>query len=203
MLSRASTTSSAVENCWRTPPMARDVEPLTSSPRSATTTSSAPSSARWYATLAPTAPEPATTIRAIRARCARPRRAPARSSSRSGARTPPRTGTPRSPSTIFDAAWNGQRLQRRAQRADARAVLRRRVAHERDDRVGKARCEPGDGTGRPVREALRDERLRADEDVEPSTRYGENRSHGVSDTLRPAKFDASSRSAAIVSSGTA
>ncbi len=37
----------------------------------------------------------------------------------------------------------------------------------------------------------------------PSTRYGENRSHGVSDTLSPTKFGASSRSAAIVGNGTA
>ena len=62
-LSRTSATSAAVENCWRTPPIAFPVAPEAISARSASTTSRAPRSARWYAMLAPTAPAPATTIR--------------------------------------------------------------------------------------------------------------------------------------------
>src|SRR5207244_439025 len=55
----------AVENCWRTPPIPFAVARPAIVARSASTTSSAPRSARWYATDAPTAPIPATTIRAI------------------------------------------------------------------------------------------------------------------------------------------
>src|SRR5205823_7099695 len=58
-------TSAAEENCCRTPPIAFPVEPDAISARSASTTSRAPRSARWYAMQAPTEPEPATTIRAI------------------------------------------------------------------------------------------------------------------------------------------
>src|SRR5437867_6443179 len=65
MLSRARRTSGSVENCWRTPPMAFPVEPEATSLRSQSTTSRAPAAARWYATLAPIAPAPATTIRAM------------------------------------------------------------------------------------------------------------------------------------------
>src|SRR6188472_929904 len=66
MLARASRTSAAVENCWRTPPIAFDVAPAATRPRSARTTSRAPSDTRWYATEAPVAPAPATTILGIR-----------------------------------------------------------------------------------------------------------------------------------------
>ncbi len=45
--SRASATSAAVSNCCRTPPIAFDVDPDATSPRSHRTTSFAPASARW------------------------------------------------------------------------------------------------------------------------------------------------------------
>ena len=168
MLSRASTTSSAVENCWRTPPIARDVEPPTSSPRSATTTSSAPSSARWYATLAPIAPEPATTMRAIRARCARPRRA-RRRSGRAAARGRRRARARRAaPSASLRRGVERERLQRRAQRADARARSRASDrARARRRRRGSSPARPETAPVAPLREALRDQRLGPDEDVEP------------------------------------
>src|SRR5881227_680605 len=65
MLACASRTSAAVENCWRTPPIALEVAPEAIPPRSASTTSRAPSVASWNATEAPTAPAPATTIRTV------------------------------------------------------------------------------------------------------------------------------------------
>jgi hypothetical protein len=62
-LSCASFTSGSLENCCRKPPIALPVAPDAIRSRSASTTSRAPSSARWYAIDAPTAPPPATTIR--------------------------------------------------------------------------------------------------------------------------------------------
>ena len=47
MLACASRTSAAVENCWRTPPIAREVDPPPIRPRSQSTISGAPRSARW------------------------------------------------------------------------------------------------------------------------------------------------------------
>src|SRR4051794_41906583 len=66
MLACARRTSAAVENCWRTPPIAFAVAPPATRPLSARTTSRAPSEARWNATEAPVAPAPATTMRGVR-----------------------------------------------------------------------------------------------------------------------------------------
>ena len=148
MLSRARTTSSAVENCWRTPPIARDVEPLTSLAALGDddVVGAEEREVVGHARADRTGacddyPGHSRTMRSTSSRSVSFR-------SRSGGRTPPRTGTPRRPSTIFEAAWNGSACNDGAQRTHARAVLRRRVAHERDDRVGEAGREPGDGAGR-------------------------------------------------------
>src|SRR5205085_4497330 len=51
---------SASENCARTPPAAREVDPLASAARSKSTTST-PASARWNAALVPITPPPTIT----------------------------------------------------------------------------------------------------------------------------------------------
>ncbi len=51
------------ENCARTPPAAREVEPLASSARSSSSTST-PASARWNAALHPITPPPTITTEA-------------------------------------------------------------------------------------------------------------------------------------------
>src|SRR5919198_1543747 len=53
------------------------------------------------------------------------------------------------------------------QRTDALPVVRCRIADERGDDVGEAGGKPRDGAGGTGRQPLRDERLGADEDVEP------------------------------------
>src|ERR1041385_798110 len=53
-------TLTSVENCCRTPPAQRPVEPSPTAPRSTTTTLRMPSRARLNATLQPTAPAPIT-----------------------------------------------------------------------------------------------------------------------------------------------
>src|SRR4051812_13811853 len=75
MLAFARRTSAAVENCWRTPPMAFAVDPAATPATSAKTTSRAPRRARCSATLAPIAPAPAITIRVMAADSTRGRRA--------------------------------------------------------------------------------------------------------------------------------
>src|SRR3954447_15398754 len=75
MLAFARRTSAAVENCWRTPPMAFAVAPPAPSRTSARTTSRAPRSASCQAMLAPIAPAPQITMRGmaatVREGCAR------------------------------------------------------------------------------------------------------------------------------------
>src|SRR4026208_1472918 len=66
MLAPASRTPAAGQNCWRTPPLALHGAGATPRPRAARTPSRAPSATRWYATEAPVAPAPATTILGIR-----------------------------------------------------------------------------------------------------------------------------------------
>ena len=99
-------------------------------------------------------------------RSARPRRAPRRSG-RVAARTPrgrparrgsrARSSTPRG---------TGSAAARRAARSPSPAPPES-VADERDDSVGEARGETETGTGRTRREAALEQRLGADEDVEP------------------------------------
>jgi hypothetical protein len=63
-LRRAMRMLTGSENCARTPPAARLVEPEASASRSTSSTSATPASARWKAMLAPMTPPPTTTTEA-------------------------------------------------------------------------------------------------------------------------------------------
>jgi len=98
-------------------------------------------------------------------------------SSRSGRRTSGPTGTPRFDSTIFAAAWNGKRSSaaRTGPRGGAASI-----PHGCRDEFRKCRRERRHSADCASRKSLRQQRLRADEDVQPSIRYGAKRSHGLS-----------------------
>ena len=108
MLSWARRTSAAVENCWRTPPIAFAVAPLATRPavaehdvaRAERGQSRRPSAGRPGARYDDSS------------HASSSRFSPA-FSVRSGARTSSRTGTPRRPSTYLAAAWNGKRSSAR------------------------------------------------------------------------------------------
>ena len=116
---------------------------------------------------------------------------------RSGGRTPPRMGTPRSASTTFEAAWNGSACSE-ARRAPTRApfsALGSRTSATTAS--GKLAASPETA---PVAPPARPCGISASGPTKmssPSSRYGSKRSHGVSETFRPTKFDASSRSSAM------
>ena len=125
-------------------------------------------------------------------------------SPRSGAQHLGRTGTPRKPSAAFDAAWNGKRC------SSARSAVACSAARGVGSRTsgttasGKLAGETRDGAGRSGRERALEQRLGADEDVEPLERgTARGFSHGLSETFIPAKFGARSRSRSITGSGIA
>ncbi len=170
MLSRASTTSAAVENCWRTPPIARDGRAAAELAAFGDDDVVGAGSARWYATLAPIAPDPRRLCvpfarRCVRLRCAR------RRSGREAAGARRRARAHRAaPSTIFAAAWNGRRC------SDARNAPTRAPASGVGSRTsgttasGKQPARPDTAPTAPPADTLRDERLGPDEDVEPLDR---------------------------------
>src|SRR5262249_35845203 len=157
MLRWASRTSASVENCCRTPPIAFDVAPPATEPRSQSTTSSAPSSARWYATDAPAAPAPATTIRAND-------RAP-------GARLPSvRAAAPARLRESGRHAARGRAWPRRERKSldpfPERAEIRPGHAADRgSDLARKGGRQPGNRPRGAGAQARRDQGLRPDEDV--------------------------------------
>ena len=181
-------------------PSPSTVEPPATSPRSQRTTSRAPSSARWYATLAPAAPAPATRItaagglpaarlRSARAAArARPREPAARAARGSPSR-PRGTGTPRAPSA---APRRG-----RSARASGRGRARPRPP-------GSTDASPETAPAAPRSRPWRISGSGPTKTSSPSTRYGSNRSHGVFETFSPAQVRRPRRAArSITASGTA
>ena len=93
-------------------------------------------------------------------------------SCRSGRRTSSRTGSAAQPEQELQRGVPREALDRGAQLAERDRSGRRRLAHDRRDPVRERRREPGDGAGRARRDAVEDQRLRADEDVEPFEQVG-------------------------------
>ena len=148
-------------------------------------------SARWYAMLAPIAPAPATRITAARAPRARRRRATA--AARARRRGSARPSSPRRPSR---APWNGKRSSARAQPLGLGGALRRRLVHERGDHLRIGGGQPRHRARRAGREPARDERLGADEDVEPVEQVRLDRLPRLVGDLEPAQVRRPSRAAA-------
>ena len=163
-------TSGAVENCWRTPPIAREVEPPPIAPRSQSTTSPAPREREPVGDARPHRP---------RARDQDHGSSSLPSSSsvsgRSGARTSPPIGTPRRAATALAAAWKGKPLERAAQPLRLVGALLRRLAHERGDDLRDTPTR----APRPRPRRLRPGRAR------PATRRRRRRRARRSGTARP------------------
>ena len=203
MLSRASTTSAAVENCWRTPPIARDG-------RSARRARRAPRRRRRR-------------LRAARGGTRRSR--PSRPSLRRlcepfahdaldlGDLVVAQPAKRRAHAAAHgDAAQRERRPSTRRGTAAPAAPREARRRARRAPRSGRARARrPHRGSSRRGPRPRRPPRARAPCGISdsgptkmssPSSRYGSKRSHGVSETFSPTKFAASSRSDAITGSGT-
>ena len=82
---------------------------------------------------------------------------------RSGARTSSRIATPRWPRQIFSGRLEREALEHRAHLRD----VARAIPHEPGHELREGRRQAGDRPGRSALEALEDERLGPDEDVEP------------------------------------
>ena len=95
----------------------------------------------------------------------------AASSERSGARTAPAIGTPRSAQHRLERRRHREPLERR-RAAQPRRRLRRALAHGRDDQLGKRRGERRDRSDRTAGQPAIDQRLGPDEDVEPVDQVG-------------------------------
>src|SRR5581483_8448523 len=133
-------------------------------------------------------------------------RTPARSSSvspRSGARTSAVTGTPRSPSAVFEAAWNGNRCRaaRSAVACSAFAALGSRTSATTAS--GKLEASPETAPAAPAARPRSSSASAPTKTSSPSRRYGSSRSHGLSETFIPARFGTRSRSRSIALSGIA
>src|SRR5439155_1541305 len=116
---------------------------------------------------------------------------------RSGGRTTARTGTPRRPSAAFDAAWKGiawSAARNRPTRSPAAGVGSRTSATTAS---GKLPASPETAPTAPRANPWGISTSGPTKMSSPSSTYGSRRSHGVSDTLRPTKFGACSRSVAI------
>src|SRR5439155_25276643 len=119
---------------------------------------------------------------------------------RSGRRTSGPTGTPRAARTIFAAAWKGKRSSAArtgpsstapgSRTADATSSGKTDASADTAPAAPAARPRPRSASG-PTKTSS------------PSTRYAENADQGVSETLRPRKFAASSRRRSSTTSGTA
>src|SRR3954468_12798203 len=119
---------------------------------------------------------------------------------RSGRRTSGRTGRPRHRSTVFNADWKGNRCTASRTRPRSAAGGSRTAAA-----TSSGNAEPSAETA-PTAPASIPCGISASGPTKtssPSSRYGAKRSHGVSDTLRPRKFGAASRSRSTTSTGTA
>ena len=142
--------------------------------------------------LAPIAPAPATRITAASSSSSS-----AAVSVRSGARTSGRIGTPRRAATTFAAAWNGKRSSAARSRSASSERSSVRLADERrHDLRDRPTRGPDTAPGRAVREPARDERLRADEDVEPVEQVRLDRLPRLVGHLEPAQVRRASRAAA-------
>src|SRR5438046_686320 len=167
MLACASRTSAAVENCCRTPPIALEVAPAATPCRSAMTTSRAPREARWYATDAPMAPAPATTIRATRpAPASRLPLALAAATAR--LRAPARRG-----GEVRELRVVVERVVRRADRRDAGSPRRCGVLAQRHGLGGRLRAGVDDHGKRPLQEDLRSATALRGREQDPLTRRPE------------------------------
>src|SRR5205823_7577162 len=125
------------------------------------------------------------------------------SSPRSGGRTSVRIGTPRSAMTVLDAAWNGSAwsaARSAPTRSPAAGVGSRTTATTAS---GKLAASPETAPAAPRANPWGISASGPTKMSSPSSRYGSNRSHGVSETFRPTKFCARSRRDASTSSGTA
>ena len=100
-------------------------------------------------------------------------------------------------------------LQHALQRRMARVALDRvqRISRQPwidgGDPLGKRCCERRDRTDRTFLQPARDERLRPDEDVQAEVEVAREPSYGVSETLSPARFGASSPRRCRTAGGTA
>ena len=161
MLACASRTSAAVENCWRTPPIAFAVAPPAIAPAVGQHDLARPERARGGTrSTRRSRLRRATTIRATRPAPASRRRA----ACRSGARTSSRIGHARRPRTNFAAAWNGKRS---SARRSSRDVAGRGPRTSATTRSGNTDARPETAPAEPRSMPGEDERLGADEDVEP------------------------------------
>ena len=176
MLAWASRTSAAVENCWRTPPIAfasrrrrrglcrrgrpraRRARPGGTRPRRR----SPPRRLRRF--------EPCVQLALLGAE-----------SVRSGARTSSRTGTPRRPSTYLAAAWNGKRSS--SFRSASESPLPSRTSATTCSGIDRRKA--GDRAGRTALHPGADERLGADEDVESVEQVGLDRFERLVRDLEP------------------
>ena len=93
----------------------------------------------------------------------------------------------------------GEALQRCPHRAEIGAG---RIAHRVRDQLGECRRQGRHGAHGARSEALWDRPSGPTKMSSPSSRYGANRSQGVSETFRPRKFGASSRSRSSTATGT-
>ena len=145
--------------------------------------------------LAPIAPAPATTIRAIVSSSARSSGVSVRKRCAHVLIGSQRPGGARQ---IFSAAWNGKRSQHRAH------LVRRRPKRSRTSPAtssGKAAASPETAPAAPRSRPWRIERLGPDEDVEPLDQERLDRRRTAVRDLEAARFGASSRNRSIALSG--
>src|SRR5215217_1265307 len=144
-------------------------------------------------------PAPASDVDARR-RDVHERARPAAASGRRGARTSSRTGTSRCASTAFSAACLGNRsIEARSSAARVESPLRSASTTTSGNADASADTAPAAPAARPSPISA----SAPTNTSRPSSRYGDTRANGASDTFSPARFGACSRSRATTCTGTA